>query len=132
MLSLASACPPCVPASLSQHPWVTCSPLAQSAVALPTSWVQVVSWKTVSQLILHLGVPCVPGCNIPLCYRSEDGGLTSKFGTTSKCGTPCRADVPWQDRCTDGCGAAQLLGAGGALADHVPSDLTLEFYLRML
>ena len=43
-------------------------------------------------------------------------------------GTPCRADVPWQDIHEDD--AAQLLAAGGALVITalvitVPSDLTL-------
>ena len=72
-----------------------------------------------SQVILHLGVPYTSGCNSLLSCRSEDGGFTSN------CGTLCRADVPWQDRYIEGCGAAQVLDVGGALVDHVPSDMTL-------
>ena len=58
-------------------------------------------------------------------WQWKNCGLTSKFGTLSKCGTACNADVPWQDKSTDLCGDTQLLGAGETLADCVPSDLTL-------
>ena len=68
LLSLASAWPSCLPASLSQHPWVTGFSLAQSAVALLSSWVQVGPWQTESQVILHSGVLCVPGCNSQLSH----------------------------------------------------------------
>ena len=52
--------------------------------------------------------------------------LSSEHKTPSNCGTPCRLDVPWQDRYPYGCGAVQLLGAGGALAGCVLSNLTLR------
>ena len=60
-----------------------------------------------------------------LSAQSQDYGLTSKVGTLSKCGTPCSGVVSWKDRCTESCGAVQLLDADGSLVDRVTIDLSL-------
>ena len=123
LLSLTGACSSYVPASLSQHPWVTVFPLAQVAFELPSSWVQVGPWQTESQVILHSGVLCVPGCSSLLSHRSVEDHLTSNHWDS------CRPCVPWKGRCIHGYGTAQLVGAGGALAGHDPSDLLLGYSL---
>ena len=47
----------------------------QMVVTLPSSWVQVEPWWSEYQVMLHLDVLCIPGCNSPLSHRSEYGGL---------------------------------------------------------
>ena len=44
----------------------------QTAEALPISLVQVEPWQTLSQVILHLVVLCVPGCSRLLNHRNKD------------------------------------------------------------
>ena len=52
---------------------------AQTAVALPSSWVQVEPWWAVSQVILYSGDLCVAGWTCLLNHRSKDGGLLTIF-----------------------------------------------------
>ena len=59
LLSLASAFPSCRPVSLFQHPWVTSSPLSQSAMSLLSSWAQVEPRLTLS-LLLCSATPVLP------------------------------------------------------------------------
>ena len=97
---------------------------------LPSSLVQVVPWWMVFQANLHSRVPWLPDYTSLLSHRSKDGGLRSKWVIPSNCRTPCSSDVLWQGRCIGSCRAAQLLGAGGALAGHVLSIITLSCCLH--
>ena len=73
-------------------------------------------------VLAALPLLCVLSYTSLLSRQREDGSLISK----TRCQiTPCREVLPWQDPCTDSCGAAQLLGACGALADPVPALLAL-------
>ena len=54
--------PVCVPVGLSHPPWVSCFLLAQIAVVLQSSWVQMESRCGVSQVILYSGETCLPIC----------------------------------------------------------------------
>ena len=113
LLSLTGACPSCVPASLSQHPWVTGSPLAQSAVVLPSSWVEVEPELTPSQLLCHYCVTWL----LAVPVFSVTGEKMAVALPPKPAGVNCIAILPWQYSCTEDWGAAHPLGGGRTQMD---------------